>query len=202
MRPPYRAPTRDFYFSAGVPALPRFSCLVCCAGVEPPPPSFLHPISLPPSFDSDELLFTNHDTHPPAFRLSVLSFVRVFCVLFLLYGVYRPGGRRFSGGGDPYPWHGAANLPLHLQICKADKCVYRNPQTLVSHRKHYHATCSHIHQVNEFHERRTRMSLPPRLSPLWNAGAREKGLFFGTEREGEGRETGVRESGYTVVMLM
>lgn len=99
MRPPYRAPTRDFYFSAGVPALPRFSCLVCCAGVEPPPPSFLHPISLPPSFDSDELLFTNHDTHPPAFRLSVLSFVRVFCVLFLLYGVYRPGGRRFCGGG-------------------------------------------------------------------------------------------------------
>ena len=25
--------------------------------------------------------------------------------------------------------------------------MYRNAQTLVSNRKHYHATCSHIHQV-------------------------------------------------------
>lgn len=37
--------------------------------------------------------------------------------------------------------------PPPPQICKADKCVYRNTQTLVSNRKHYHATCSHIHQV-------------------------------------------------------
>ncbi|CAM9937139.1 unnamed protein product, partial [Ectocarpus sp. 8 AP-2014] len=33
------------------------------------------------------------------------------------------------------------------EICKAEQCVYRNPQTMVSHRKHYHATCSHVHQV-------------------------------------------------------
>ncbi|CAB1119571.1 MYB [Ectocarpus sp. CCAP 1310/34] len=32
------------------------------------------------------------------------------------------------------------------EICKAEQCVYRNPQTMVSHRKHYHATCSHVHQ--------------------------------------------------------
>lgn len=43
--------------------------------------------------------------------------------------------------------------PLLLQICTEDKCVYRNPHNMVSIRKHYHATCSHIHQVKQFCKR-------------------------------------------------
>lgn len=60
--------------------------------------------------------------------------------------------------------------PVSPQVCKADKCVYRNAQTMVSHRKHYHATCSHIHQVKS--------------SRRWRGSGKQKtGISAGWKRE-------------------
>ncbi|CAN0118464.1 unnamed protein product, partial [Phaeothamnion confervicola] len=33
-----------------------------------------------------------------------------------------------------------------LVVCKARDCVYRNPKTHQSLRKHYHANCAHTHR--------------------------------------------------------